>query len=531
MVVDWQDTIDDWVARGMLSKEFILGRVDQNIEESVAFAEEELAALKRNFQTVCSTDGVLTEAAFISLLQTKSTLPQSLEGIKVGKILYTSLTYLGNLPFPNNPERTAVQNGISLKQLTRSLVWALPTRDRYIISEGNFSRMRTKADHRRLVFQSLASAAHATPYDDEGARELALQDAFDVDREDCMDFCSSNHDDDGDEIYHDLLDVLYSTQERKHPGLAPAPRDAFRAVAKRIAADNDIPSLYHIGIPADEFFSLAKLLLALQFEPAETGVDLNQFDMAATSVCATFSEPKNTEIITWPTFNRVLKEITPYLFDPLYQMLSGTFLDNSSSFEYCLTGSEPPRKFGCILTLPLSTQLSTFLVGCTYFGDFERIQHYIPSNRPTAGVFIDAVETVPDQAFILLSGTTEAGTSHTFGVFSPKPLADGANVQNHVIPNHIGLEPCSIFQLNPVQDFFRGVMGKPGWTVNNGTVMFGQGYGVVMTLKDDMRRAEISHHVAKASGDEGSFRSNKARGNWTLELEIAEIEIWSEVES
>lgn len=249
MTAKWQNTIDDWVAKGMLSKVFILGRLDQSIADSVAFSEEELSALKRVFQTVCSSDGLLTEAAFISLLQTGSTLPQSPEGIKVGKILYKSLAYLGNLPFLDSPERTVFQNGISLEQLTRSLVWALPGRYRYIIEEGNFSRMRSKADHRRLVFQSLGSATHATPYNNEDARKLARQGAFDVDRDDCMDFCSINRDDDGDEIYHDLLDVLYATQEEKDPGLAPAPRDAFRPVAKRIATDHDLPSLYHIGIP------------------------------------------------------------------------------------------------------------------------------------------------------------------------------------------------------------------------------------------------------------------------------------------
>lgn len=229
----------------------------------------------------------------------------------------------------------------------------------------------------------------------------------------------------------------------------------------------------------------------------------------------------------WPTFNCVLKEISPYLFDPLYRMLSATFLDNSSSFDYGLTGSEFPSKFCSILTLPLTSQLSTFLIGCAYFGDFTRIQHYAASNRPTPGAFIEAVETAPDQAVVILSGTTEEGTTHTFGVFSPKPQADGASVQTNIIPSHIGLEPCSLFQLNPVQDVFRGIIGKPGWTVDNGAVMFGQG---VMTLKDEMGRVEISHRVTGIGGDEGIYRLNKARGNWTLEFEISELEIWSEME-
>ena len=182
MAVEWQNTIDDWVAKGMLTKEFILERLDQSIANSFAFSEEEMSALQTVFQTV--TDGLLTESRFISLLQTRSTLPQSTEGIEVGKIVYRSLAYLANIPFVNIPAKTVSQNGISFEQLTRSLVWVLPNRYRYIIEEGNFSRMRTKADHRRLVFQSLASAAHTTQYNDEDVRKVALQDAFDVDRDD-----------------------------------------------------------------------------------------------------------------------------------------------------------------------------------------------------------------------------------------------------------------------------------------------------------------------------------------------------------
>lgn len=525
----WQEKIEEWVAKGWLSKEFILRRVDQKIDESYALSEEELSALKSLFQTARSSDGLLTEDAFISLLQTKSTLPQSAEGIEVGKIVFTSLVYLSNIPFPNSPEKPIIQTTISLEQLTRALVWVLPIRSDQIIEAGNHSRMRTKADHRRLVFQSLASAIHDTPYDDEGARKQALEDAFDVD-DFHADFCSSNRDEDGDEMYHDLLDVLYSTQEERHPGLANADRNEFRPVAKRIASDNDIPSLNNIGIPTNRFFPLARFLLALQFEPAETGVDLNEFDAAATSVCATFSDFGDAQIITWPTFNRVLKETTPYLFDPLYQMLSGTFLDNSSAFEYCSTGSESASEFSRILTLPITGQLSTFLAGSAYFGDFIRIQHYDSSYFPNANEFIESVETVPDEAVVILSGKTEAGTTHTFGVFSPKPQADGASVQTNIVPNHVGQERCSIFQLNPVQDIFRGVIGNPGWAVDNGNVVFGQGGGVVMTLKDDMQRVEISHHVAKTDSDEGNYTSNKARGDWTLKLEISEIEIWSETQ-
>ncbi len=263
---DWtKKVINDWIDHDMLSKDAILGRLDRRIQGSYAIREEEKKALEEVFQSVCNEKGYLTEAAFISLLQAKPGLPQSPGGTDAGKILYACLVHLSTLPFPCRPDDSATQTAedLSLAQLTRSLVWILPDRYGYIIEEGSASRMRTKADHRRLLFQSLASSTHAAPIDPERARELALGNAFDIDREDLREFCSTNHDDDGDEIYHDLLDILYSTQEVKNPCIASVPRDAFRPIAKRIAATNEVTSLHSLAIPAESFVALVRVLAGL----------------------------------------------------------------------------------------------------------------------------------------------------------------------------------------------------------------------------------------------------------------------------
>jgi hypothetical protein len=93
---EWHRTyIDDWVVKDMLSKESILERFNKRIENMAPFSRERKSAIKRVFQSLCSTDGLLSESAFVSALQTKSTLPQSPEGIQAGKIIYNSLAYLG----------------------------------------------------------------------------------------------------------------------------------------------------------------------------------------------------------------------------------------------------------------------------------------------------------------------------------------------------------------------------------------------------------------------------------------------------
>jgi hypothetical protein len=270
---------------------------------------------------------------------------------------------------------------------------------------------------------------------------------------------------------------------------------------------------------------LIKLPLAFQLAPAETEVDLNHFNAAAKSIGAAFAAHEESEIITWPSFNHALKEITPYLFDPLYNMLEVAFLESET---YPLTGCDQPSTFGDILRLPLMSQLSTFLVGCIYLGDFRRLQHYTVSCRPTPTTLMEEVEKAPDEAVIILSGTTKSGHLHTFGVFSPKPKADGASIQTNFFQDHVGLEPCSIFQLAPVQDVFRGAIGKPGWTVDGDTIAFGREGGVVMTLKDGLHHAEIKQHVSETSSNE-VYRTNNSRGSWMVDFEISEIEIWSEV--
>ncbi|OKL57149.1 hypothetical protein UA08_07633 [Talaromyces atroroseus] len=518
---------------GQLSREFTLGRIDEKIREGIAISPEEEPVLSRVLQSLCNDDGLISEAAFLALLQTNTDLPRSPEGTRAGKIVYASLAYLSTLPYPSSNRDSASQPGLSQAQITRALVWALPSTHSSFIEESNFSRMRTRADHRRLIFQSLASTTcHSQPYDPESARQLALRNALDTDWEGHLDLCATNHDDDGDEIYHDLLDVLYSTQIVKHAGLAPVPRDAFRPIAKRIAADNELASLYSLGIPADDFVSLAKFLLAFQFDVSE-GVDLNQFDAAAKSLCATFCQQNEGEVITWPMFDHSLKTIAPYLFDPLYHMITLAFLDKEGFF---LTGCESGNTIeGSILTVPLMSQLSTFLAGCAYIPDFCRCQHYSKKVRPTPTAFVRALEDVPDEAFMFLSGkSSTTGETFVFGVFSPKPKLDGASIQTSIVPGQVGLEPCSIFQLAPIQDVFRGVTGKPGWIVGNNddTVIFGQigGDGVVMALKDGLRCVEITHRVSEGDDTTQVYRPNAYRGTWEVSFEISEMEIWSELD-
>ncbi|KAK4044165.1 hypothetical protein C8A01DRAFT_31767 [Parachaetomium inaequale] len=560
MANEWaQNKVDDWLARGLLSKDSVMERLDREIWESYAIEEEEVSTLRSVFRSVCTEGEMLTEASFISFLQTKSALPRSPEGTAAGKMVYASLVYLSTLPFPP-PSSTPHPDGITLAQLTRALAWALPGRDSRFIEECPDSRMRTRADHRRRIFQSLASTTANHVYDPSSARQLALRNAFDVEREDCHEICKPNHDDDGDEIYHDLVDVLCATQKTEHPGLSTAPRDPFRGVARSLAAEYSLPHLYSLGIPAEQFVTLVKLLLAFQFHPpANTDgddADLSQFDTAARALTAAFhpsSEPSQHDnpVITYPLFDHALKHTIPYLLDPLYHLLSTAFFNRPGPG---LAGwlDPPASTSSAVLTLPRLSQLSTHLAGSVDFTAFRRVHHYSPTttekNHPstTAASFISALEAVPEEAVVLITGTDREKTGEmvVFGLFSPWPKADGASVQATARSENAAQEGCALVQLAPVQDVFRGVVGQLGWReVEGGVVVFGRegaqrgGGGVVVTLGDGLRMMKVSHRQVQGgenqgdSGDVGcSFVPNVWRGDWEVIVDVEEIEIWSELE-
>ena len=482
------EKITEWMNRGILTKESILGILYERIQGSSSIDDDERSALATTFQSACDSDGHLTEASFNSLLHDTSSLTPCQESNAGFKMILESIAYLSTLPFPERPLQPTPEH-LSLPQLTRGLVWGLPGRYRYIIEQGGWSRMRTDADHRRLLFQSLASLYSPEPhYDTEAARKLALRNALDVD-EFWQDIAVCNHDPDGDEIYHDLLDVLYSSQEIKHELIAGVHRNGFRAIAKTIAiteTNGPPPKLQHLAISPTRFTSLLTLLLALQFQPDNSTPNpqfLSQFEPSARFLCNTFTDP-TTGLVTWPMFDHGLKSVAPYLFDPFYKLLGNAFLKDRqstqphSSFFAIFSGgfTDLPTSFlpetETVVTLPVIAQLVCFLGGSAiYTPIISRVRHHsfrsgVGGEAPpsSVGEFVTALETVPDELFLFVSGRVGGvGERVIFGVFSPKPSLDGGCIQVANPPNHVGKEGCAVFQIAPRQDLFRGVVGRGGW--------------------------------------------------------------------
>ncbi|KAI0888798.1 uncharacterized protein GGS22DRAFT_152369 [Annulohypoxylon maeteangense] len=576
---DWTiKEINDWVARGMLTRAHVLSRVDHGIRNSYASHPEEEPVIEATFSsasisTSSGEDQVLTEPAFISLLQAKASLPQGPEGVEAGRIIYESVVYLSSLPYPpSHPQPSFQTVALSLAQLSRALVWALPNRAKYIIEESDLSRMRTRWDRLRLLFQSLATGSVPLTAQDRvraHARLLTARHSFDVSWDGWLDSCAVNHDDDGDEIYHDLLDVLYSTQEERPRWSALVPRDAFRNIAKQIKADEKLPELCTLAIPLQRFKDLVKVLLVLQIDLKNLGIDknadLSQYDDAVNAICTAFAQDRDTEtsdLITWPSFAHAIGTIAPHIVEPLYRLLTLTFMNKESLIQ----PPDPPRILpnDAILTLPRTSQLISFLAGSMDAGFLRRTNRFVSPNFPAPAAVVQAMISVPEEAIVLFSGrviastdvTAEQGGPCVFGLFSPIPRNDGSQIRaaSEVSPDNPGQRQCELFQLAPVQDVFCGVVGESGWGVvvdaeEGENLVFGD-VGVVdgvdgrkgsvtLVLRDGLRRGKIQQWGGNVDGkpdrdEDGEekegvvYEANPNRGDWEVEFIVEEIEVWSE---
>ncbi|KAI1212924.1 uncharacterized protein F4807DRAFT_412124 [Annulohypoxylon truncatum] len=397
------ERIDKWMSQGILEPSRILERIE--VEHLIEPDSDNLP----------SSIEELDEAAFISLLCNKGGLPQPCEGF--GHLIYSVVAYLSATPFYPQPSEQ-VPSSLSLAGIYRGLAWILPDTHRRIIGAGSSARSRTVADHRRLLFQSLATATHNGSYDPAEAQERAIYNAhFEPDAfYDNPDWLFVNRDDDGDEMYHDVLDVLHECQPEPNYPYGGVPRDGFREFAKTLIKGQ--PKFDSLAIPRDRFTTFVTFLLALQFEtqtPAEPV--LSQYEEAAKDIVASFCGDAKADIITWPRFDDALKQM-PFLFDPLHRILSATFLkERPFSVSGDWIAPIPPQD--SFMTLPRLSQLATMINQDVDFESFGRAHQFHKGIRPTAGVLANFMKTMPDLSILTLCGLSSADEKYIFGVFKP----------------------------------------------------------------------------------------------------------------
>jgi hypothetical protein len=301
-ISDSRRQIRAWAAVGVMTSEAIYDRFDQNTIDSPAFSTEELNALERNFETVSDNSGYVSKAAFATFVLSKGNLPLVLT--EAAGILFDSLCYLSAAPLQTT---SLPHDHLSLKGLKRALIWSFPNKALSAITTTAGYRERSPADHRRLIFQSLATSyqGRCPPFDLRFAKALAADNARDFPpghRGGPVEDADVNFDDDGDEMYHDILDFLASTQPYVPPTYAEPCRDGFRDLATKF--HREAPSLFELAIPMSRLKAFLSLLLAtnIKNQVVDCTVDADlELQSVAQSMEACFHQSLEAQASSSPT--------------------------------------------------------------------------------------------------------------------------------------------------------------------------------------------------------------------------------------
>lgn len=144
---------------------------------------------------------------------------------------------------------------------------------------------------------------------------------------------------------------------------------------------------------------------------------------------------------------------------------------------------------------------------------------------PNASEMIETINSIPDSAFLIISGRTAAHDTCIFGAFVACPLLDGPSIQG------CGSDPeatAVLFQLSPTHDVFRGKIGAPAWSVIDEKLVFGHGdHGAALTLNSTSANAHFTH---KPSGniDKAIYSATEHRCEFEMSFTIEKIELWGE---
>ena len=299
------------VKKGILAPDAILNTLSQRIKDFGILRGEELPHLRKTFNYLCTNDNgteVITQSTFISFLQTAGVLPPSVA--QAGALIYNSLLYLSQAPFYDS---LPLPTHLTFDGLLRALVWTDSERSRPVYEESIATRTRAPADTRRLIFQSLATThdGKKLPFDAEFARMQAERMAFDfasvLDGDSWKVYAKTNYDEDGDEIFHDLLDVLYVVSQPPQVGWGGVPRDGFREFAKEFYGEQ-LERLHDLSIPQDEFQALVKVFLVTQFGKPIAQIEQDaDLDRVADCVVRAFAQVPGMGI-TWEMFDQTISK-------------------------------------------------------------------------------------------------------------------------------------------------------------------------------------------------------------------------------
>jgi hypothetical protein len=357
--------IQRWKDAGSMTPDGILHLMYENI--LYRFSDDEQAALRENFDSVCLVDPngskYWNESIFVEFLarldlidsedvkfgnrdqtfQRFLELPGEIQDrvwfyalpdplfSEVGPILYSTALNLGMFPFNTEEESPSF---LTYEMFVRAVLWVHPERFDVMGAGAQFggdgvarivNRFRSSTDQRRLLFESLADCKGGVlEYDVNEAKRKATKVALDV-MEDYADMAATNYDDDGDERYHDVVDVLAWTQPNDNPSFAIGPRDEFKKIAKDFHGSR--PLLRQLSVPQDNFKKLVKLMLSQQLlaeSQANRFIRPLELDRVADNILKAYT---HSGPITWESFDEahMQKTVRTYPSPLICTMLQSDF--------------------------------------------------------------------------------------------------------------------------------------------------------------------------------------------------------------
>lgn len=289
-----------------MDRNCILQRLGERIMDFTK--DEEIAYLYQKFQLFgASENGIphcLDQTTFLPILFGHGVLPQSLT--EAGTILFNMLQYLSQAPFSH---QQPLPEALTAEEFLRALTLTHYEKACLINREGNRCRGRTPADHRRLLFQSLATDCgdRNLPLDVKEWQQQAGNRAFEL-TDYRQVFAKINCDEDGDEMYHDVLEVIFSTQPVVDEALAPVEQDEFLSIAKKL--HGNVVHLHKLTIAPARLHALIKLLLVARFGHCDMFPDeqLSELNCVADSIVKSFHRIAGSGI-TWPMFDDAARKV------------------------------------------------------------------------------------------------------------------------------------------------------------------------------------------------------------------------------
>ncbi|OKO94553.1 hypothetical protein PENSUB_11820 [Penicillium subrubescens] len=477
--------VDRWVAQGLFTPEKIL---DRFLEQTNTY-NINTEGLEATFNSVATEDetGIkrVDEKGFTKLLTRSSVLPKHLAD--VGSIIFRSLHYLSIYPF-----RYEHPSALTLSELTRALLWLMPY-DRGVTFEswgGGWCEF-SPADHRRLIFQSLATErnGHKLPHDADEWRREARRRAYDLPDEKIKSTLSQlgdpNYDDWGDELYHDLLSVVMTAQPKRSLPLAGEPRDAFRPLALRLHGETP-PRLYEFTMPTERLRDIVRLMLYHSFgiNKLDCLVGTGELDEVADCVTRTFAQYSDVGI-NWPMFDKGYA---------LHDIISSLLTEPShleANVLKCL--HQPGKLFKTHILFQLNTIFKNDLILWFEYFKFSwnhDIRHHPVSTSELAAM----IEQSEDRLLILVSGKgTKTQDKYLLGMFIPSPKQDCHRIQPKQGENW---PICSLFELSPIQSVFEANLECPTWTLSGDEISFGDPEnGVALVLKNGLGKASFTQSL------------------------------------